>query len=161
VPVDLEKGDIFSFPVLFIAGQRKFALSEVARKRLREYLENGGCLIADSVIGSSEFDLAFREEMRKLYPDRPLKALPVSHPIYNFVLDARQIELSPMAQQLLPDVKTPLLEAVEVDGSLTVVYSPLSMSAGWERLPRAYNKGYADADALKLGVNVFMYEISH
>ena len=44
-----------------------------------------------------------------------------------------------------------------MDGQLPVIYSPLSMSAGWEQLPRAYNKGYADEDALKLGVNVFMY----
>ena len=27
-------------------------------------------------------------------------------------------------------------------------------------VPRAYNVGYADADALKLGVNVFMYAVS-
>lgn len=39
--------------------------------------------------------------------------------------------------------------------------TPLRLSAGWEQLPRAYNKGYTDADALKLGGNVFMYEISH
>jgi hypothetical protein len=44
---------------------------------------------------------------------------------------------------------------------LPVIYSPLSMSAGWEQLPRAYNLGYADADALKLGVNVFMYVVTH
>ena len=54
----------------------------------------------------------------------------------------------------MPDLHTPYLEAIEVDGTLPVIYSRLSMSAGWEQLPRAYNKGYADADALKLGVNV-------
>ena len=161
VPVDLEKSDIFSFPVLFMAGQRKFAFSDNARKRLREYLDSGGCLIADCVVGASEFDAAFREEVRKLYPDRPMSVLPMDHPIYNLVMDARQVEFSPMAKQLLPGARSPILEAVEVDGALPIVYSPLSMSAGWERLPRAYNKGYADADALKLGVNVFMYEISH
>jgi hypothetical protein len=48
-----------------------------------------------------------------------------------------------------------------VDGQYPVIYSPLSMSAGWEQLPRAYNKGYADDDALKLGVDVFMYVVSH
>lgn len=161
VPVDLEKSDVFSFPVLFIAGQRKFAFSDAGRKRLREYLDNGGCLIADCVIGSSEFDKAFRDEMKKLYPDRPMRVLPIDHPIYTYLVDARRISLAPMGQQLMPDTKTPLLEAIEVDGALPVVYSPLSMSAGWEQLPRAYNKGYADADALKLGMNILMYEISH
>jgi hypothetical protein len=44
---------------------------------------------------------------------------------------------------------------------LPVIYSRLSMSAGWEQLPRAYDNGYADDDALALGVNVFMYEVTH
>jgi hypothetical protein len=53
------------------------------------------------------------------------------------------------------------LEAIEVDGQYPVIYSALSLSAGWEQLPRAYNKGYADQDALKLGVDVLMYVVSH
>ena len=58
-------------------------------------------------------------------------------------------------------VLRPRLEVIEVDGTLPVIYSPLSMSAGWEQLPRAYNRGYADEDALRLGVNVFMYLVTH
>ena len=50
---------------------------------------------------------------------------------------------------------------IEIDGTLPVIYSPLSLSAGWEQLPRAYNKGYADEDALKLGQNIFMYVVTH
>ena len=53
------------------------------------------------------------------------------------------------------------MEVIQIDGQLPVIYSPLSMSAGWEQLPRAYDMGYADTDALKLGVNVFMYAVSH
>ena len=75
--------------------------------------------------------------------------------------DCRQVQLAPLGQQLHPDLNTPQLEAIEVDGQLPVIYSPLSMSAGWEQLPRAYNDGYADSDALKLGVNMFMYDVSH
>jgi Domain of unknown function (DUF4159) len=161
VPVELEKGDVFSFPVLYLSGQRDFRFSDAARKRLREYLDNGGCLVVDCVIGNSEFDTAFRREAKLLYPERALKPLPLDHAIYSLVYDVRQVEYAPLAKQLLPETRVPVLEAIEVDGALPVIYSPLSMSAGWEQLPRSYNKGYADADALKLGVNVFMYEVSH
>ena len=161
VPVDLEKSDIFSFPILFMSGQRDFHFSDVGRKRLREYLDQGGAMVVDCVVGASEFDTAFRRELKLVYPDRALKPLPADHPIMNFVFDTRRVELAPLARQLLPDVNIPRLEAIEIDGALPVIYSPLSMSAGWEQLPRAYDKGYADADALRLGVNVFMYEISH
>ena len=161
VPVDLEKSDVFSFPALLLIGQRDFAFSDVARKRLRQYLDQGGELIVDDAIGSSEFDAAFRKQIALLYPDRQLKPIPASSPMFNFVVNASHVQLSPLAAQLLPGVNTPQLEGIQIDGQYPVIYSPLSMSAGWEQLPRAYNKGYADADALNLGVDVFMYVVSH
>jgi len=161
VPVDPEKGDIYSFPVLYMTGQRAFKFNDVIRKRLREYLDNGGSLIVDCAVGSSEFDRAFREEIRQIYRDRALKTLREDHPIFKYVYDTRKVELAPMARRILGSVPCPQLEVIEVDGTLPVIYSRLSMSAGWEQLPRAYNMGYADEDALKLGVNILMYVVSH
>jgi hypothetical protein len=162
VPVDPAKSDIFSFPVLYMSGQRDFAFSAEARGRLRKYLDQGGTLIVDCVIGSSEFDKAFRREMKLIYPDHDLQPLANDHPIYNFVYDTRQVRLAPLAAQLLgTDAIQPQLEAIQIDGQLPVIYSKLSLSAGWEQLPRAYDKGYSDADSLKLGVNIFTYAVSH
>lgn len=162
VPVDLEKADVFAFPVLYMSGQRPVTFSDTARKRLKEYLDRGGTLVVDCVIGSSEFDLSFRRELKAIHPEKPLKVLPADHPLYAFVEDATKVKLAPMAAQLLGgEVVSPAIEAIEIDGRLPVIYSKLSLSAGWEQLPRAYNVGYADADALKLGVNVFMYAVSH
>ncbi|HYE17029.1 MAG TPA: DUF4159 domain-containing protein [Tepidisphaeraceae bacterium] len=160
-PVDPEKGELFAFPVIYMTGQRKFTLSDAAAKRLREYLDNGGTLVVDCAAGSSEFDKAFREQIKKVYADRPLKPLAPDHPLFSFVHDAKKIALAPLAKQLAPGVTSPQIEAIEVEGVIRVIYSPLSLSAGWEQLPRAYNKGYADPDALKLGVNVLMYVVSH
>lgn len=162
IPVDLEKADIFAFPILYMSGQRAVTFSEEARRRLKEYLDRGGTLVVDCVIGSSAFDAAFRKEMKAIYADKPLKPLPADHALYTFVEDATRVRLSPQAAQLLGgEAVAPVIEAIEVDGRLPVIYSKLSLSAGWEQLPRAYNIGYADADALKLGVNVFMYAVSH
>jgi len=162
VPVDPEKADIFSFPVLYMSGQRDFQFSEKTAKRLREYLDNGGALVVDDVIGSYEFNEAFKREIQKVYPDKQLKPLPEGHPLFKYVNDVSKVHLAPMAaKELGGDVMAPSLLVIEVDGSLPVIYSPLSMSAGWEQLPRAFNKGYADDDALKLGVNVFMYVTAH
>jgi hypothetical protein len=162
VPVDPAQADIFSFPVLYMSGQRDFAFPPEARVRLRKYLDQGGSLIVDDVIGSSEFDKAFRREIKEIYKDHELQPLPANQPIFNLVYDTRLVHLAPMAAQLLGTATmAPRLEAIQIDGQLPVIYSRLSLSAGWEQLPRAYNNGYADADALKLGVNVFMYAVSH
>jgi hypothetical protein len=162
VPVDPDKEDIFSFPVIFMSGQRDFQFSETARKRLREYFDNGGALVVDDVIGNSEFDRAFRREMTAIYPDQALKPLPPDHPIFSFITDTKHVRLAPLAAESLGgNVISPRLEVIERDGMLPVIYSPLSMSAGWEQLPRAYDRGYADEDSLKLGVNIFMYLVTH
>ncbi len=162
VPVDLEKADLFAFPVLYMSGQRAVTFSDLARKRLKEYLDRGGTLVVDCVIGSSEFDTSFRKQLAEVYKDKPLKALPADHALYTFAQDATKVRLSPHGAQLLGgEAVSPAIEAIEIDGRLPVIYSKLSLSAGWEQLPRAYNIGYADADALKLGVNVLMYAVSH
>ena len=162
VAVDPAKDDIFQFPVLFMSGQRPFEFSDAARQRLRKYLDDGGTLIADCDIGSEEFNRAFRGEMAKLYPDHKLAPLPADHPLLKFIYDTTKVKLAPMAaQELGADTMQPDLEVIQIDGQIRVIYSPLSISAGWEQLPRAYNKGYADDDALKLGVNIFMYAVSH
>ncbi len=161
VPVDPEKGDIYSFPVLFMVGQRKFDLSPAAEKRLRKYLDDGGTLIVDAAIGSSEFNEAFAGEMKKIYPDKQLTDIPADHPMMKYQYDESHVELAPLGKQLNPGVNTPVFKGIEIDGRYPVIYSPLSLSAGWEQLPRAYNDGYSDQDALKLGVNLFMYVVAH
>ncbi len=120
-------------------------------------------MIVDDVIGSSEFDVAFRKEIKEIYPDKELTALPADHPLLTFVNDVTRVHLSPLAaQEAGTDVVPPRLEVIQVDGQIPVIYSPAEHERrDGKQLPRAYNKGYADEDALKLGVNVFMYAVSH
>ncbi|HTW93413.1 MAG TPA: DUF4159 domain-containing protein [Tepidisphaeraceae bacterium] len=162
VEVDPETMDLNPYPVLYMVGDRDFRWSDKARANLRAYLDHGGALVVDDAVGSSEFDAAFRREIKLLYPDHDLTPLPADHPIFNYLFDERTAALAPLARQMYGgDAIEPRLEVIDVDGQLPVIYSQLSMSAGWEQLPRAYDMGYADEDALKLGVNVFMYVVSH
>ena len=112
-------------------------------------------------MGNGEFDKSFREEIKSIYKDRQLKTLPADHPLFSFIFDTKQVELAPLARQMFGATTAPQLEVIEVDGTIPVIYSKLSLSAGWEQLPRAYNVGYADEDALKVGVNILMYVVSH
>jgi len=45
VEVDPKEGDIFAFPILYMTGLRSFWFDDATRKRLREYLDNGGVLV--------------------------------------------------------------------------------------------------------------------
>ena len=80
--VTLASDRLWDYPYLYITGHGNIRLSEVEVARLREYIVRGGFLHADDNYGLDE---SFRREIARVFPDRPLVDVPLSHPIYNVV----------------------------------------------------------------------------
>lgn len=78
--VELTDEELFSYPLIFMTGHGRIVLSDVEVKRLREYLTHGGFLYADDDYGMDKY---FRREIKKVFPDRELVELPLSHGIYH------------------------------------------------------------------------------
>lgn len=161
VPVNLADGKLSEHPVLFMTGLRDFVLSPLEVRNLRDYLQNGGKLIAESGAGWTAFDAAFRREMKKVLPEQDLKLLPGDHPLYSISYPVGQVGFSPIVSRDLPDLKSPVIESLQVDGQEAVLYSRFSLSRGWELFADPYSKSYKDTDALRLGVNLFTYAMTH
>lgn len=159
--VSLSQLDVFKHPMLYVTGLRDFKLTDAEVARLRSYLESGGVLVADAAAGRKSFDLAFRREMKRVLPNGELSVLPLEHPLYSAVFPVRQVSYTPLVKQESSNLRVPTIEGITRDGSLCVIYSRFSLSNGWEQLPFPYNRGYADADALKLGVDIFVYGMTH
>jgi hypothetical protein len=159
--LDLAGGEVFQHPVLFMTGLRDFKLSDAQAQRLHSFLKGGGVLIADASAGNRAFDAAFRREIKRVLGDAELKPLPLDSPLYQMPYDLRSVGYTDFAKAQLPGLTTPSLEGVELNGQLAVIYSSLGLSNGWEQLGFAYNRGYANDDALRLGVNIFCYALTH
>jgi hypothetical protein len=159
--VDLTNADALRHPVLYMTGLRDFTLSEAAVARLRSYLTGGGVLVADAAAGSAAFDAAFRREMKRVLGDAELTVLPPDSPVYQTPYAITAVQYTPLVRAQAGNVTAPRLEGITVDGQLVVIYSPLSLSNGWEQLPYPYNRGYSDADALRLGVDILTYALTH
>ncbi len=160
-PVDLADVDVFKHPVLYMTGLREFKLTDAQVKRLATYLRSGGVLIADAAAGRAGFDQAFRREIARALPKGKLETLPADHPLYKMPNKIAAVEYTPLVKAQNPRLNQPSLEGIAIDGRLAVVYSPVSLSNGWEGLGFAYNRGYADADAIRIGVNVLAYALTH
>jgi len=160
--VDLANVDVFKHPVLYMTGLRDFKLTDAQVSRLRTYLQSGGVLIADAAAGRKAFDVAFRREIRRVLPNAGLKSLnPKDAPLYQMPFKIRTVDYENVVKVQNPDLNVPVMEGITIDGQLGVIYSPLSLSNGWEQLEFAYNRGYAANDALRLGVNTFAYALTH
>jgi len=159
--LDAADANIFKHPVLYLTGLRDFRFTEAQLAQLRNYLGSGGVLIADAAAGRRAFDVAFRREIKRVLPNAELKTIPLDSPIYEMPNRIRAVGYTQVVKAQHPTLNAPVLEGITIDGQLAVIYSPLSLSNGWEQLGFAYNRGYSDTDALRLGVNILSYAMTH
>jgi len=82
--VSIMDKELFNYPFLFMTGHGNVRFTDEEIDRLRNYLTNGGFLFANDSYG---LDKSFREEIKKVFPDRELVELPASHVIYHCYYD--------------------------------------------------------------------------
>jgi len=152
---------LFRYPVLYMTGLRDFRLNEAEVAQLRKYLLSGGVLIADAAAGREAFNAAFRRELKRVLPKKELNRIPADSQIYRMPYTVRTVTYTDMVKARSPKLNAPILEGITIDGQLAVIYSPLGLGNGWEQLNFAYNRGYGDADAIRLGVNALTYALMH
>jgi len=150
-----------TYPLLYMTGHREFHWTQEESGRLQRYLAAGGMLLADACCGRMSFDLAFRREIAKVFPDQKLQRLPPDHPLYHCHYDVSRVDYTPRVREDFGPLATPELEGITADGRLLVAYSRFDLGNGWEQFPHPYSYGLKDASALKIGTNAIVYAITH
>lgn len=161
--VSLTDAAIFEMPFLYLTGTTDFSFTEQERANLRRFLGNGGVLFVEAGEGRVSFDKAFREEITQVLPGRSLAALPPNHALYREPMNVATVKARPplAAQHGNKIEMSPELFGIEMNGTLSVIYSPYDLSAGWERAIAPYALGYEAPDATAVGVNVLFYAVAH
>ncbi|HEX5105975.1 MAG TPA: DUF4159 domain-containing protein [Pirellulaceae bacterium] len=160
---------LYDFPVLFMHGRRSFKFSAAERKALKDYLDRGGFLFADSICANKEFADSLRAELKAIYPEADFARIPPSHAIFTaefhgFDLPSVQLrdpqvraEGDPLTAKIV--TTTPLLEGLDIDGRIAVVLSPNDISCALEKGASLECKSYIPPDAARLGANVLLYAL--
>jgi hypothetical protein len=118
-------------------------------------------LVGNSCCGRKSFDEAFRREIARVMPDRKLERVPLDHPVYKSVFPIQKVEYTPLALHDHPGLDRPTLEGISIDNQLRVIYSPFGLVNGWSGAPNPYAREYAGNDALRLGINILVYAMTH
>jgi hypothetical protein len=150
-----------TYPLWYMTGHREFHWNDEEVQHVRRYLKAGGMLFADACCGRMSFDMAFRRELAKVFPDHQLERLPMDHPIYHSHYDIEQVDYTPRVREDFGPLEAPELEAITIDGKVAVVYSKFDLGNGWEQFPHAYSHGIKDEPALQIGSNVIIYALTH
>lgn len=153
--VQIMDEDLFSLPALFITGHGKIQFSDEEADRLRKYLTNGGFLYADDDYGMDKF---FRQQMKKVFPDKKMVELPASHLIYhchfNFPTGLPKIHEH--------DPGPGHGYAIFHEGRMVVYYTfNTNISDGWVD-PRVHgDPPEVRQQALQMGTNIMVYALTH
>lgn len=89
--VKLSSEELFEFPLVIMTGEGAFVLPDAERENLRRYIERGGFLLASAGCSSQEWDRSFRSEMARVFPDHPLQAIGMNHPVFHTVSDVKEL----------------------------------------------------------------------
>ena len=91
--VQLDDPEIMKYPWVYISEPGFMQLTPKEIVNFREYLNRGGFAVCDDFRG---YDLnIFQREMKKVFPDRAMVRLDVSHPIFHSFYDLNSLEMEP------------------------------------------------------------------
>jgi hypothetical protein len=145
---------LWDYPFLHMTGHGNVRLTEEEVPRLREYLLRGGFLHADDNYGLDE---SFRREMKRVFPDRELVDVPLSHPVYHAVYDMPQ-GLPKIHEH---DGKPARGFGIFIGDRLAVYYSYSSdLGNGWEDVETYHDSPALHEAALRMGINLFVYAVT-
>lgn len=161
LPIDPNEGRVtlgddrlWEYPFLHLTGHGNIVLSETEVVRLRDYLSRGGFLHVDDNYGLDEH---IRRELKKVFPDRELVDVPLSHPVYHVVYDFPK-GLPKIHEH---DGKAARGFGIFLGNRLAVYYSWSSdLGNGWEDLGTYTNPPEMHEQALRMGVNLFAYAVT-
>jgi hypothetical protein len=142
------------YAFLHATGHGDMRLSDAEVERLREYLLRGGFLHVSDNYG---LDANFRREIAKVFPDRPLVDVPLTHPVYHLVYDFP----NGVPKVHEHDGKPARGLGIFIGDRLAVFYDyEADLGNGWED-PGTYNDPpELHEAALRMGVNLFVYAVT-
>lgn len=152
-PVNVEPSNpnIFDYPYIHVTGHGNIVFSDQEIKNLRDYILSGGFLHIDDNFGMDKY---VRKEIKRLFPDLQMVALPANHKIFqspfNFSSGLPKIHehenQKPEAFAIIINNRIGLLYTFETD-----------LGDGWEDQEVHNNPKEVREKALKMGANIINY----
>ena len=107
------------------------------------------------------FDKAVRRELKKILPESNLVPVPLNHPLFSSVFKTGEMRYTPAVVSHNPDLHSPVLEGITINGDLRIIYSIFDMEAAWLGCEYPLAKAYSSHSGVQMGINIVMYAMTH
>jgi Domain of unknown function (DUF4159) len=175
-PMGIMDPNLFKFPYVYAVEVGQMELSDEEAARLREYLLRGGFWHCDDFWGLYQWD-QFEEQVRKIFPDRQIVDIPLSHEVFHSFFDIPEILQPPNVgygrRYTYSNGQTPTWEqASETEPHVRGVFDDngrlmilitynADLGDAWEWMDDPDYPSKFTTYAYRMGVNSIVYAMSH
>lgn len=174
VIVRLSDEEIFDYPFLYMLEPGGIYLHEDEVLGLRKYCENGGFLMVDDFWGDEEYSV-FHSEIKRVFPNRDVEELELSHEIFHNVYDLQEKPQVPSIGWAYdgntwevrkgPSAREVHYRAIKDDDAriMVLICHNTDLGDGWEREGenREYFEEFSVKKAYPMGINIVTYAMTH
>jgi len=156
----LSDPELFKFPVAYMAEPGFWSMSDADVSALRAYLTKGGFLILDDFRGRDWSNVEL--QLSKVFPEGRWEELTANHPIFHSFFEINSLDIIPQAyDQGRPSFRA-YFENNDPNKRIMVIAAfNTDMSEFWEWSDSGYAPIDVTNEAYKLGINLFMYGMTH
>jgi hypothetical protein len=163
--------DLYKFPFVYAVEVGQMYLDSDDAERLREYLLRGGFMHVDDFWGPDEF-ANFEEQITKVFPDRKLERLKLSHEVFHTFFDIDTVMQIPNrgngcandGQTWEDDRdKDPVAFGIHDDEGRLMVLVTYNSDLGdaWEYMDLPCYPVKYSGQAYRMGLNFMIYAMTH
>ncbi len=149
--VKLGSEELFGFPLVIMTGEGDFRLTSQERDNLRKFVEQGGLLLASASCSSQEWDRSFRREMAQAFPEHPMQAIGMDHPIFHTVYEIKDLGAH--------HGKAKPLEGITVANRLGIIYSQDGLNDTSHTQGCCCCGGNEITNSVQINVNILAYAL--
>jgi hypothetical protein len=182
VVMRLTDPDLYKYPFSYMLEIGALVFSEEERAALKSYLFRGGFLMVDDNWGDSEWENWEYEFSQVLPPDQfPIVDIPLTHELFHIVFDIKEvpqipavgnyrywqqtgITVEPGHNYASGDTKAHCRGVFDKNGRLMCVFlNNTDLGDGWEEesTDSGYFRDFSVKRAYPLGINIFVYAMTH
>jgi hypothetical protein len=173
--------ELFNYPWIYMVEPGSLQLRDEEVPILREYLKNGGVLMADDFWGQAQWEV-FRREIQRVLPEGAFVRLDITNQLFHCVFDLK----GPMNRLQTPNVLQGMRSQYDgktwedhdgeecIDMSVNAIYDDKGRimvlavhncdnGDGWEREGESdyFFHQFSEKRAYPLGINILFYLMTH
>jgi len=170
--VKLTDPQLYDLPFIYALEVGSMQLDEAEVSALRDYLLAGGFLFVDDFWGSWAWENLV-EQMRLVFPDRTIVEIPQGHPIFHVMYDVEEIIQVPNLNNGIEFDNLGITHEGDgvhayVDGIfddsgrlMVLINRNTDLGDAWEWADHPEYPSHFSAYAVKLGINILIYAMTH